>query len=336
MTNSKPSLKLIQARGSSVTGRHRDKMERISEVMSDLKLAIDGCNAQLSQSRGSDEFRQSVGSLARASSIFLRKLIIGDKNQRQTRLLDDHVCKKVGLKLHRIRKIGNGRQTLSITLNIEGGYVQIQKLDDLTLVPEHSWEIPIGPQSLEFCIDWPLPGMSTWIRQPSQQEPWRIREEELFATQVKPILSCDKWLGQQLIMLDNKGISLKDILRHTVNTEGAHSTNGPLLRETKTEAAINANKNKEAYILSNLKILGLKYYHIVVIETALYLYKMLINSHAIKRPAGKIYLPTFCSVSEVPQDMFLVYKDWLIFDGGMIVYLGGYGHSISHRIRATK
>ena len=61
------------------------------------------------------------------------------------------------------------------------------------------------------------------------------KNEELSDTHSNDTLSCDRWLGQQLVMFDNKGISLKDVIRTVVTYEGAHSTNVSRLLLTENE-----------------------------------------------------------------------------------------------------
>ena len=104
-----------------------------------------------------------------------------------------------------------------------GGFMQATKLNEETRQPEPVYRIPIGPQRLSFDVQWPLPGMADWRSQPTPENPWKIGPEELFDAQSSPSPGYDAWLGQQLVMFDNRGITLKDVTRVIVNTEGAHS-----------------------------------------------------------------------------------------------------------------
>lgn len=328
---SKPPLQFVKSTGSLLTGRHRDKAERISETMSDLQLAIQGCSAQLMQSDQPGQFGQSVAAFARACSIFLRKMVTDED-----RLLDDYICQSVQISFDRIKKIAEYRQHLDITLYINGGHMQLTKLDDNTLLPQHVYSVPIGPQRLDITIEWPLPGLANWTFQPTIEEPWQIRAEALFDTRSEPKLNCDNWLGQQLVMFDTKGVALKEVIKTTTNTEGAHSTNVSRLMRTENEPESKAVKNPEVQILSNIRVCGVKYNHIIVIETALYLYERLFQTELIGRPKGGVDMPIFCLVPESSSDVFSSHRDWIKFDGGMILSLGGEGRSISHRVRATK
>ena len=330
-SNSSQSPQLVYTRGNPVTGRHREKTERVQEALSDLQLAIGGCVTQLSQPSKPDVFRQSVASFARSSSIFLRKLTIGDRNERSTRLLDDDVCSSIGLSFHRVQKIRSTRTPMDIAVAVSGGYMELTKLDDRTLAPEKTYRVPIGPQGFKLSVEWPLPGMADWINRPTREEPWQIKPTALFDTTSAPSLNCDNWLGQQLVMFDNTGISLREIIRTTTNTEGAHSAD--VAGRSGTDNAI---VNGQTQILSNMKMFGLQYNHIIVIESALYLYERLIHSEGIQRPKGEIDMPTFCLVLDSADDVLLNYNKWLAFDGGLTISLGGGGQSISHKIRATR
>ena len=178
-SNSSQSPQLVYTRGNPVTGRHREKTERVQEALSDLQLAIGGCVTQLSQPSKSEVFRQSVASFARSSSSFLRKLTIGDRNERSTRLLDDDICSSIGLSFHRVQKIRSTRTPMDIAVAVSGGYMELTKLDDRTLAPEKTYRVPIGPQGFKLSVEWPLPGMADWINQPMREEPWQIKPTAL-------------------------------------------------------------------------------------------------------------------------------------------------------------
>ncbi len=336
ISGSKPPLKFAKTRGSLLTGRHKEKGERIREAMSDLQLAIRGCSAQLAQPMQPGQFGQTVAAFARASSIFLRKVAIGDRNERKTRLLDDDICQAAALSFHRIQKLAGPRRLLNISLNISGGHMQLVKLDDHTLLPQHVYNLPIGPQGFDLSIAWPLPGMASWTEQPTCQDPWRIGAESLFETQSRSRLNCDGWLGQQLVVFDDKGVALKEVIRTTTNTEGAHSLNVSRLMTTENEGESKAAQSPEIHILSNISVFGVKYNHVIVIECALYLYKTLAQNEFFQRPSGDIEIPTFCIVPELQGDVFSSYQGWLAYDGGLIVSFGGERQPISHRVRAPR
>ena len=280
---------------------------------------------------------QSIAAFARTCSIFLRKMVLGDKGDRKTRLLDDDLCQMAELSFDRIRRVHNGRRTLHFaSVNMSGGHMELAKLNDDTLEPEYVQRIPVGSQRLEFTIEWPLPGMVDWIDQPTNDCPWEIRTEGLLASTSNSRLDCDDWLGQQLVIFDNRGIALRDVIRVMVNTEGAHSPPVSLLSQVKgirEKARPRVVQDGNIHILSHITICGVRYSHAIVIQTALYLYRELTKNSSIKHPEGEVNIPVFCFV---PDDVFSPDQQWLRFDGGLTISLGGAKQSISHRIKATK
>ena len=329
-------IKFVNTRGSSVAGRYRDKKERIHEAMCDLKLAVDGTIAQLAHSDRFDQLPQSAAALARACSIFLRKMVLGDRDDPKTRLLDDEISQSLDLRLEKLRRILPNRIPLEIILKLHGGVVQLTKLDDNTLQPEADYSMRIPPQELKISIEWPLPGAAGWTEIPTCDKPWKIRSEELFDTHSNDTLSCNEWLGQQLVMFDQKGISLKNVIRTVVTYEGAHSISVSRLLLTENEKDSIPAKNPELHILNNIKIYGIKYNHLIVIETALYLYAKLVKIKEVENPAGEINLPTICVFPESSEDVFSSSPNWLAYDGGIILSFGDRPQLISHKIRAVK
>ena len=274
---SESSIKFVKTKGSRVTGRYKKKEERICEAMCDLQLAIDGTRIQLLHSENPDQFRQTSAAFARACSIFLRKMVLGDRDNSKTRLLDDEISRSLDLRFGKLRKISPNRRPLEIIpLDGYGGGIQLTKLDDNTFQPQAVYNMPIAPLQFKISIEWPLPGVAGWTETPTKDKPWGVKAEELFDTHSNDTLSCDRWLGQQLVMFDNKGISLKDVIRTVVTYEGAHSTNVVRLLQTENEKDRRPAKNPELHILNNIKICGIKYCHIIVIECALYLYNKFI------------------------------------------------------------
>lgn len=88
-------VEFVKTRGSKVAGRYKDKRERIHEAVCDLKLAVDGIIVQLGQPDQFDQLSQSAAALARACSIFLRKMVLGDRGDPKTRLLDDEIAQSL-------------------------------------------------------------------------------------------------------------------------------------------------------------------------------------------------------------------------------------------------
>lgn len=330
-----PPIEFIKTRGSRVAGRYKDKKKRIREAMGDLQLAIDGTIAQLTRSDRFDQFSQSTAALARACSIFLRKTVLGDWDNSRTRLLDDDICRSLGLRFEKLRRIPPKRMPLEIIWNLNGGDFQITKLDDNTRQPQAVYNMPIEPLQFKISIEWPLPGTADWTEAPTQQNPWKVKAEELFDTHSNGTLSCNEWLGQQLVMFDNKGISLKEVIRTIVNYEGAHSANVSRLLQTENEKDSKPAKNPEVHILNNIMIGGIKYNHIAIIECALYLYDKLIGNKKIENPEGEVNLPILCVVPKSSVDVFSSSPNWLGYDGGMILSFGDRQQLISHRIRAV-
>ena len=219
-SSSQPPIQPIQfvpMKGSPVIVGQRDQAQRIRDAITDLQVVIDGCAAQ-----PDNRLVNKAASLARHCSVFLRKMVLNDSHNR--RLLDEDFCRTAGLRFDRIRRISGDRRTLTLVpVDSSGGCMQAIKLNEETRQPEAVYRIPIGPQRLSFDVQWPLPGMADWRSQPTPENPWKIRPEELFDSQSSPSPDCDAWLGQQLVVFDNRGITLKDVTRVIVNTEGAHS-----------------------------------------------------------------------------------------------------------------
>ncbi len=323
-------IKFVPTKGSSVIVGRRDKAERIREAIVDLQLLIDGVAAQQPCKPG-----DVVASIARHCSLFLRKMVVGD--DRTPRLLDEEICRTAGFGFDRFRRISGDRRILTLVPgNISDGYAEFTKLDEETGEPEAVHIMPMGPQRLSIAVEWPLPGMADWLSQPTPENAWEIRPEGLFESQSSPSHDCDAWLGQQLVIFDNRGITLKDVIRVMANTEAAHSP--PVARlmlpagdEDKTRFRV--AKDSEIHILSYITVCGVRYSHAIVIETAMYLYRKLTRNKLIKQPegAGEILVLGF-----TPNDVFLPGQDWLHFDGGLCMAFGGAEHSISHRVRAPR
>ena len=325
-------MQFSRSEGSFVFVRDRNQEERIREALNDLHLAIQGLAVHPSVDWG-----QSIAAFARACSIFLRKTVIGDRNDRSTRLLDDEFCQKAGLGFDRLRSVSCERKTLIVTqLETGSGQLELTKLDDSSLEPLSTQILPIGPQRLQISVEWPLPGMVGWVNQPTEENPWVLRMEELFESSTSSKLDCDNWLGQQLVLFDNRGITLKDVIRVTANSEGAHSAPVSGLSKVKGEedkAMSRIVRDREIYILSRVNICGVRYSHAIVIETALYLYIELAQCISFEQPEDGWQVPLPCFI---PNAVFSLEQEWLNFDGGLTLLLGGAGQEISHKIRAPK
>lgn len=329
------NIEFVATTGTTLMRGSSDKQERIVDAMVDMHSAIAGCAVNLERIQGARQFQQSFSALARSSSIFLRKLVLGDENRRETRLLDDAVCEKTDIGFHRLRRIPKERRTLNVERVIDFGFVRFEKLDDESREPVSVHEFPVGPQSLKLSIDWPVPGAADWDSIPTFDNPWQIRASQLFDLDSPSDLDCANWLGQQLVMFDNRGVSLRDVIRVTANIEGAHSINASRFAQVEGERVPRYVADQNTLFLSSVTFGGTHYNHVIVVEAALYLYEKLIDSKAFERPEGEVVLPTFCVFPETSDGLFAANPKWLGFDGGFMISIGGGGQTISHRIRAT-
>ena len=304
----------------------RDQRTRILETMIDLQVAIEGCAAlHVIYTQG-----EATKALARACSLFLRKLVLGDRRDRSTRLLNDDICEAANFLFSRIRKISSDRRTLIISRELLFA-MQMTKMDEpgagKTYVSKPS------RQELVFTIQWPLPGMAEWVNEPTDDDPWMIHSRNLFDLTTAATVDCDDWLGQQLVIFNGRGISLRKLLEITVNTEGAHSP--PMDRLSKPAGQPDIRDKMitdgDAHILSNLLVAGVQYNHAIVIETAVYLYEQLVANEFFERPAGDIYLPSVCLV---PTDVFSPNQKWLGFSGGLMI--AHRGQRQTYNVRAPK
>ena len=188
-------VKFIRTKGTPVAGMHKDKFERIADTVSDLRLACEGVYSLGERSIRSDRW-QWLAAFARACSVFLRKMVIGDRDNPKTRLLDDEMTETLGLSFDRLRRIVGGRQTLEVIQSIAEGRIEIQKLDETAKRPVATEVLPVAPQTLKIVVEWPLPGAASWKAVPTEDRPWRIAPKELFELGGKDALDCSEWLGQ--------------------------------------------------------------------------------------------------------------------------------------------
>ena len=322
----------IPSKGSPVGGRHKDKKERITEVLTDLRLVIGGLGTEVGQHERSD-MPQTLSALARHCSVFLRKLVLGDGGDRKTRLLDDTVMESLNLRLQPLRKIPQKqRRTMRTGLAVDGGFMKLTKLDEPDPGPAPTQRLPVAPHDLEFEIEWPLPGTADWIGVPTPTEPWQICAEQLFDTGSTRALNYDDWLGQQIVLFDNRGISLKDIIRMVVTYEGAHAINVGRLSEVEGDKPSKPAKDPALHLLNNITLFGIRYSHLIVIESALYLYHSLLDEPSIQRPDGDIYqvIPAFvCHEDQASSPR----PDWLRFEGSIMVTFATEAKSTRYTIR---
>ena len=324
-------IEFLETKGTQVAGRHKDKGERIAETASDLELACEGAFSLVQGTDRSDRGRW-VASLARACSVFLRKMVIGDRNDSSTRLLDDSVVQTFDIGFDRVRRIPTERRTIELRESVRGGMIKCRKLNEDTLRPEATISLLIAPHELTIAIEWPLPGAAGWNAAPTKDHPWTIAPGELFDLESKEKLDCSGWLGQQLVMFDQRGITLKDVIRMVATFEGAHSLNVSRLLQAADQDTRGPFKHPERHILDNITVCGMKYTHIIVIECALYIHEMLAKAGHIPRPPDERW---GFRLSFGTTEFFSENQDWLEFAGGLILAFGKAERSFTHRIRAV-
>ena len=325
-------VKFVPTTGSLVGGRHKDKKERITEALTDLHLAIGGFGTQTGQHERRD-LPQTLGALARLCSVFLRKLVLGDRGDRKTRLMDDAIMESLNLRLQPLRKIPQEqRRTLRTGFSCGSGFMELTKVDEPGPGPAPTYRLPVAPHDLEFELEWPLPGTAGWIGAPSSKDPWLLCPEQLFDTGSAREFNCDDWLGQQLVLFDGRGISLKDIIRTVVTYEGAHAINVARLAEVDGHKPFNPAKEPALHLLNNITLFGIRFTHLIVIESALYLYHRLLDEPSIQRPKGDIYLvkPAFSCLEDQANSPR---PDWLRFEGTIMMAFATEPESTRHTIR---
>lgn len=324
------------AKGSIVGGYSADKRGRLTEVLQDMLLAVSGMAMQFGKdgSVNGEAWTTAVATFARACSMFLRKTVLGDFGRKETRLLDDSLLGELGLRFHRLVNIPRAlRRQIRIEFGgIQRGAMRITKLNDETREPERTWIVPMGPQNLELAVEWPLPGAIGWTVVPTEQAPWEVAPEMLFSLDREPAMDCDAWLGQQVVRFDDRGISLKELIQTVVNFEAAHSLSTSRLATFGDEAPGKAARNPAPHILNALTFCGIRYAHLVVIESALYLYDALLEHDSVTRPKGEIYsmrLGVACDADQIETET----PNWANFQGNMMIAFNNTPTVIRHEIR---
>ncbi len=323
-------MQFVNTVGSSVSLRHKDKLDRLQSAMTDLQITIRGIT--LMDPQNTRQFSQSVESLARSSGLFLRKAVIGDKGKRRTRLLDDEICQSIGLRFGRLqRPIGAGETFEMIVLDMKSGFLKVVPIDEMAKSHGGPWLVPMGPQRFTISVEWPLPGTQGWTGKPTVSKPWQMRPSKLFDTRSTSALDCDQWLSQQLVMVNNNGVSLGEVIKLVANTESVHAPQISRMMTSDPSKEPHVHKNLATKILSGLRFAGICYHHIVVIESALFLYESLCDNKAVKRPEGDRFIPILCLVPDVSSQ-----KKWMTFDGGLAITFSKEGQTVSYRIRPTR
>lgn len=331
-----PHVKLLPGKGTAslISGRHKEKKERISETLDDLHLAIQGLSTQ--ESRQDPQGPAKVlSSLARLCSVFLRKLVLGDRGDRTTRLLDDDVLGSMRISLQPVRKIPRGRRKVLRTgFGVDGGSITFTKIDEPgPVLPRY--QFALSSQNVEFAIHWPLPGAADWTGRPTEKNPWLLSAQQLFNTGSNRRLSCDNWLGQQVVIFDGIPISLRDIVHNVATLEGAHAINVPPPREEVVAKPRKRAHESALQLLSSIMLFGIPYSHVIVIETAFYLYENLLAEPSIRHPNCEYNLrkPAFwCPLDQASS----LCPEWLQFSGTMKMTFGDKKQSIRHTIKPVR
>ena len=323
-----PSVQLTRMDGSPVVGQYKSKRERVQEAMLDLRLTGYGCMARIPGQTIKPALL--VPAFARACSLFLRKVAV-DEN----RLLDADTCKVGDLQFGRLKKIPVQRHVLTAaSLDVLESEVKIRFVpkDDPETVEDVNFSG--GPLHFEITVEWPLPGMADFTRQPTPESPWRLGKGRLFDLELNPLSTCDTWLGQQLVMFDDYGISLRDIVKVTADTEAAHSVDASVLTQPPGERKRRVVQNRNVHILSNILVGGVQYNHAVVIESAMHLFRVLERAGFVDDLATEIDMPGITiTISEA--DLFASDQTWLRFAGGHQWHVGSDSLQVtSHHIRA--
>ena len=291
---------------------------------------------QLPSPDDSEQWTRRLAAFARICSVFLRKMVLGDFGKRRTRLLDDRVLNSTGLRLGRLRRIPREkRRWIEVGFGLSGGGMEITKLNDLTREPEATYRFRAGPQSVELAIEWPLPGAADWTGVPCEDSPWPVSPDQLFRTEEEPGLNCDEWLGQQVVLFNGKGISLKEMIRTVVNFEGAHSSNVGRLATVEGEKPSRAAANPAPHILNAITFHGIRYADLIVIECALYLYEKLLKEDSIEQPSGKNYMLTPC-VACSPEQAQSPCPNWVKYLGTMMISFSDAPRIRHYEIKAVR
>ena len=156
---------------------------------------------------------------------------------------------------------------------------------------------------------------------------------QLFDTDSEREMRCDNWLAQQIVLFDGQGTSLEKLIRTVANSEGAHAVNVGRLSAVENENPSNATKDAQVHILRNIAFFGIGYAELVVIETAQYLCRLLIEEPSIDTPSGGFYLVT--PAFECPAEEALSKRPpWLQYRGGMMASFSPNPGIVRHTVRA--
>ena len=331
----KQGVLFVPARGSAIGGISKDKAARITDAMADLQLGLEGLRSRFSATSDFSQLVRPLGAFARTCSVFLRKTVLGDSDRRETRLIDDRVLGQAGLRFDRLRKIPHSRRReIEVGFGLNSALLNMTRLDDRTREPQATYCFRAGPQEVRLAIEWPLPGAADWTGVPTEETPWPVGPDQLFDESASSGLSCDEWLGQQVVLFDDRGISLKEMIRTVVNFEGAHSIGVSRLTTVEGARPSKAAKNPAPHILNAVTVCGIQYAHLIVIECALDLYEKLLDVKSIERPSGDSYR-TLLGVACSPEQAESPRPNWMQYRGGMMISFSSVPRTVRHRIRGV-
>ena len=328
-------MEFVPTRGSRLVVQHKDKKKRIAEALTDQQLVIAGTARDGEGRRDANAMAEMVAAVARSSSVFLRKLVLGEPRNPKARLLDDDVLASLEMRLQPLRRIpAGGRRTLETGFTIDQALFVATRLDETTRKPLERYGALGGPQGWSFHVEWPLPGMADWTEVPVEGHRWQISAGQLFDTDSDRGMQCDDWLAQQLVVFDGKGIALHEVIRTVANFDGAHAVGVGRLAVVEGETPFEAAKHPEVHLLRNITLFGIGYADLVVVEAAMYLYEHLVDEPSIERPRGDILLvrPEFeCSAEQAAS----CNPSWLRFRGAAAVSFSSNPGVVRHRVRAV-
>ena len=326
------AFELIAMDGIRVMVGPGDRAEVIRRAMADLKTTIDGCQ---NQALSKDTF----DALARQCSIFLRKMALGD--DRNPPLLDAETCTAAGIQFHKLQPVRGERQRAAVVqLTISKSNLHLtlshpetgELLGEMTQGFDDPWEFSI-------TADWPLPGITGWVGTPTPDTPWTIGPEELFDLRTTIGHDCKRWLDQQLVLFDNRSVTLGNALRALINAEGAHAPTAVLLMKPQDSNARHTPdtiRNPGPYILLSVVTSGFTYSHLIAVEAGLYLYLLIAQSGLIDQFKDVDSISGFQITgldADSPPD-----HPPLSFEGGIIPPIRNRtgGQQESHTIRAPR
>ena len=253
--------------------------------------------------------------------------------------MDPETCKAAGLAFHKLRAVRGERQVQTVVQNkVASSKTRAtltdpetgELLGDMSLQSDDPWEFRID-------TEWPLPGLVDWIGLPTPETPWPVSPMGLFDLRTSFGNDCPRWLDQQLVLFDNRAVTLGNVIRAVVNAEGAHAPLVvPLMRpeDSKTRATPDTIRNPGAYILLCVVTCGITYAHLIAIEAGLYLYLVAARSGLVEEFRGEDSVPEFrltATDAGSPPDQIP-----LRFEGSILLpsRIRPGGLKASHKIRA--